>query len=175
MLVIRLSRQGRRNSPTYRLVVAENSKATDGSFVEIVGNYNSIAKDQPLVVEKERIEYWISQGAKPSNTVAKLLNRVGFDLSVEKKSKAPKKKAEEAKTAPQAANAPVTEEAGAIAAEPDIESPAPTEEAVIAETVVEAPNEAPDSPTPAAEEPAEEVSEVAETPTEEEKTDTSTE
>jgi len=92
LLVIRLSRQGRRNHPAYRLVVAENSKALDGSFVEIVGNYNPIAVGQPLVIQKERIEYWLSKGATPSNTIAKLLNRVGFNLPVVKKSKAPKQK-----------------------------------------------------------------------------------
>lgn len=123
MLVIRLSRQGRRNSPTYRLVVAENSKALDGSFVEIVGNYNSIATDQPLVIRKERIEYWISKGATPSNTVARLLNRVGFNLPVEKRSKAPKKKAEAPK---EAAAAPAASE---VSSEPVSEPVAAVEEA----------------------------------------------
>lgn len=91
MLVIRLSRKGRRNRPMYRIVVAEHSKPTDGKFVEVVGTYNSIAQDQPLLVNKERVEYWMSQGAKPSNTVAKLLNKVGFDLPIIQKQKPPKK------------------------------------------------------------------------------------
>ncbi len=91
MLVIRLSRKGRRNHPMYRIVVAEHSKPTDGKFVEAVGTYNSIAQDQPLLVNKERVEYWMSQGAKPSNTVAKLLNKVGFDLPIIQKQKPPKK------------------------------------------------------------------------------------
>jgi len=91
LLVIRLSRKGRRNRPMYRIVVAEHSKPTDGKFVEIVGTYNSIAQNQSLSVNKERVKYWMSQGAQPSNTVAKLLNKVGFDLPVIQKQKLPKK------------------------------------------------------------------------------------
>ena len=104
MLVIRLSRKGRRNHPMYRIQVAENSMPTDGKFVEIVGSYNPTATDQPLEVKKERVEHWIKQGAQPSNTVARLLNKVGFNLPVDQKNKAPKKKAvaksEAAKVAP---------------------------------------------------------------------------
>ena len=92
MLVIRLSRKGRRNRPIYRIVVAEHSRPTDGKFVEVVGTYNSIASDKPLSVKKDRVEYWVSKGAKPSNTVAKLLNKVGFNLEVIKKSKPSKQK-----------------------------------------------------------------------------------
>lgn len=114
MLVIRLSRKGRRNFPMYRLQVAENSMPTDGKFVEIVGSYNPTATDQPLEVKKDRVEYWISKGAQPSNTVAKLLNKVGFNLPVEQGNKAPKKKAtaksEAAKVAPVADEIASTEE-----------------------------------------------------------------
>lgn len=144
MLVIRLSRQGRRNSPTYRLVVAENSKPVDGSFVEIVGNYNSVATEQPLVIEKERIEYWLSKGATPSNTVARLLNRVGFNLPVEKGSGAPKKKAQEAKAAkeaPKEAVAPATSEPETPVVEEVALESAPVE-VVAEETPVETPAEA---------------------------------
>ena len=96
MLVIRLSRKGRRNRPIYRIVVAEHSRPTDGKFVEVVGTYNSIAADKPLSVKKDRVEYWMSKGAKPSNTVAKLLNKVGFNLEVIKKDKPSKQKGKEA-------------------------------------------------------------------------------
>lgn len=95
MLVIRLSRKGRRNRPIYRIVVAEHSRPTDGKFVEVVGTYNSIAADKPLSVKKDRVEYWMSKGAKPSNTVAKLLNKVGFDLKIIKKNKPSKQKTKE--------------------------------------------------------------------------------
>jgi len=95
LLVIRLSRKGRRNRPIYRIVVAEHSRPTDGKFVEVIGAYNSIAADKPLSVKKDRVEYWMSKGAKPSNTVAKLLNKVGFDLKIVKKNKPSKQKTKE--------------------------------------------------------------------------------
>jgi small subunit ribosomal protein S16 len=133
LLVIRLSRKGRRNHPMYRLLVAEHSKPTDGNFVEIVGNYNPTAKDQSLTVNKERVQYWISKGAQPSNSVSKLLNRTGFDLPVEERHGKPKKeapvepKAEEA-PAVEETPAPVVEEAPAVEetpAEPEAPAPAP--------------------------------------------------
>lgn len=120
MLVIRLSRKGRRNHPMYRLLVAEHSKPTDGDFVEIVGHYNPTAPDQPLTVNKERISYWMSKGALPSNSVSKLLNRVGFDLPVEEKHREPKKKPEVI-----AKEAPAEVPAGGVApAEAPAEAPA---------------------------------------------------
>ncbi|MFH0912361.1 MAG: 30S ribosomal protein S16 [Patescibacteria group bacterium] len=100
MLVIRLSRKGRRNFPMYRITVAENSMPTDGKFVEVVGSYSPTAADQPLVVQKDRVEYWISKGAKPTNTVSKLLNKQGFTLPVLEHHKAPKKVAKPAETVP---------------------------------------------------------------------------
>jgi len=98
----------------YRLLVAENSMPTDGKFVEIVGHYNPVNTEQPLEVKKDRVEYWISKGAQPSNTVAKLLNKTGFNLPVEQYHKAPKKaaqaKAEATKNPPVAPTvAPETE------------------------------------------------------------------
>jgi len=103
----------------YRITVAENSMPTDGKFVEIVGNYNPTALDQPLVVQKDRVEYWISKGAKPTNTVAKLLNKQGFSLPVVEYHKAPKKTAKPVEAAAAAPVTPVAEK--------------PTEEAVPAE------------------------------------------
>lgn len=100
MLVIRLSRRGRRNLPMYRILVAEHSKPTDGKFVEMLGHYDPAALNQPLSVNKERVEYWMAQGAKPSNTVAKLLNRVGFDLPVVQKQKSSRLKEKEGVEAP---------------------------------------------------------------------------
>lgn len=110
-------------------MVAENSKATDGKFVEIVGNYNPISAEQPLVIEEARIRYWLSQGATPSNTVARLLNRVGFDLPVEQGHKAPK----EAKTTEQTAVAPVAD----TAVEASKAEPTPAEEPVSAKESAE--------------------------------------
>lgn len=100
----------------YRLLVAENSKPTDGDFVEIVGHYNPTAKDQPLTVNKERVQYWISKGARPTNSVSKLLNRTGFELPVEEGHRKPKQKA---KTEP----TPVAAGAGDAVIAPTEEKP----------------------------------------------------
>ena len=125
MLVIRLSRKGRHNHPMYRLLVAENSMPTDGKFVEIVGHYNPVNTEQPLEVKKDRVEYWISKGAQPSNTVAKLLNKTGFNLPVEQYHKAPKKAAQAKAEA--AKNPPATPAASAEAEAPVAEETPPTE------------------------------------------------
>jgi len=110
---------------------------TDGKFVEIVGNYNPTDLNQPLVVQKDRVEYWISKGAQPTNTVAKLLNKQGFNLAVTQYHKAPKKVAKPTETA---AAAPVVEKAPEEATTPKIEEqPAETApvEAVAEEVPVE--------------------------------------
>jgi small subunit ribosomal protein S16 len=78
MLVIRLQRTGRENLPTYRLVVAEKARPVKGKFLEILGHYLP-ARENPVFEHKdERIEYWISKGAIPSDTVARLLRRAGL-------------------------------------------------------------------------------------------------
>lgn len=127
----------------YRITVAENSMPTDGKFVEIVGNYNPTALDQPLVIQKDRVEYWISKGAQPTNTVAKLLNKQGFDLPVKQYHKAPKKvvkPAEEVSTAPVA---PVTEklaeEAAPAEEQPAVEAPVEVANEVSSEVPIEEP------------------------------------
>ncbi|MFH1088528.1 MAG: 30S ribosomal protein S16 [Patescibacteria group bacterium] len=143
LLVIRLSRKGRRNFPMYRLQVAENSMPTDGKFVEIVGNYNPTAADQPFEVKKDRVEYWISKGAQPSNTVAKLLNKVGFNLPVEQGNKAPKKKA---KAKLEEANKPAL--AVSSAPETASEEPVAEESVSVDETVLVAEEKTEDSGLP---------------------------
>jgi len=119
----------------YRITVAENSMPTDGKFVEIVGNYNPTDLSQPLNIQKDRVEYWISKGAKPTNTVAKLLNKQGFSLPVEEYHKAPKKVAKPAETVATTPTAPATEK-------PIEEAPAPkAEEQPVPEVVVETTSE----------------------------------
>lgn len=73
MLVIRLQRTGRRNSAAFRIVVAEKAAPIKGRSVEVVGHY--IPTRDPVVFEcnTERVSYWISQGAQPTDTVARLL------------------------------------------------------------------------------------------------------
>jgi small subunit ribosomal protein S16 len=73
MLRIRLSRVGKKNTPIYKVVVAEKSRPVKGKFIESLGVYNPGNKDQSL--NAERIKYWISVGAQPSQTVHNLLIR----------------------------------------------------------------------------------------------------
>ncbi len=144
----------------YRLTVAENSMPTDGKFVEVVGNYNPTDLNQPLVVQKDRVEYWISKGAQPTETVAKLLNKQGFNIEVKQYHKEPKKaakaKAEAAKNPPAApaasaeAEAPVAEETPAevvVEEAPSVEVAEAKEAAPIAEMPAEETTPAPESET----------------------------
>ncbi len=73
MLVIRLSRTGKKNKPQYRLVVQEKEWAPSSKAVEIVGHFNPHQVDAKPVLKEERVKYWLSQGAQPSNTVWNML------------------------------------------------------------------------------------------------------
>lgn len=75
MLRIRLSRGGKKNMPIYKVVVAEHSAPIKGKFVEQVGTYTPSTSS--ITLKPERIQYWISVGAKPSVTVHNLLVREG--------------------------------------------------------------------------------------------------
>jgi small subunit ribosomal protein S16 len=68
---------GRRNAPTYRIVVAESSMPRDGRIVESIGHYNPRTDPLTLKVDRERALYWIGNGATPTDTVQALLKRAG--------------------------------------------------------------------------------------------------
>ena len=100
MLVIRLFRVGKKNQPSFKIVVTDKKKAsTKGRFVEELGFYNPLTKEK--VLKPERIKYWLSVGAKPSDTIYNLLvsEKIieGKKIDVHKKSK--KEKKEEVKEA----------------------------------------------------------------------------
>lgn len=75
MVVIRLSRGGAKKRPFYHVVVADKRRARDGRCIERLGYFNPIAsgKDVRLHLDRERIQYWISKGAQPSERVQQLL------------------------------------------------------------------------------------------------------
>ena len=77
MVRIRLRRQGARNQPSYRIVVADSRAPRDGRFIEILGFYNPRTNPPTFRVDEERARYWISQGAQPSEAVARILRKVG--------------------------------------------------------------------------------------------------
>jgi len=70
---IRLRRTGKRNEPCHRIVVTDSRKPRDGRFIEIVGIYDPRRKHER--VDVERVDYWLSQGAKPSETVSAIIKR----------------------------------------------------------------------------------------------------
>jgi small subunit ribosomal protein S16 len=73
MLAIRLARFGAKKKPTYRVVVIDKERARNSRSVEVVGHYNPVAKPAQVELDRERIEYWIKNGAQPSDTVNRLL------------------------------------------------------------------------------------------------------
>jgi small subunit ribosomal protein S16 len=77
MVTIRLARHGSKKSPFYHITVADRAAKRDGRFVERVGFFNPIAKGgaEELRVDLERVDYWLSVGAKPSERVEKLIRR----------------------------------------------------------------------------------------------------
>lgn len=75
MLTIRLRRMGSTKKPYFRVVVTEARSARDSSFVENVGTYNPRAKPAQVDLNKGRIEHWLKQGAKPSDSVRTLLGK----------------------------------------------------------------------------------------------------
>ena len=76
MLVIRLRRAGSKNRPFFRVVVTEAKSARDGRFVEVIGHYNPRTKPEALTVNRERLEHWLKSGARPSDTVRTLVDRL---------------------------------------------------------------------------------------------------
>jgi small subunit ribosomal protein S16 len=75
MVTIRLSRGGAKRRPFYTIVVTDSRSARDGRYIESVGYFNPVATggEQRLVVNRERVDYWLSHGAQTSDRVGKLL------------------------------------------------------------------------------------------------------
>ena len=78
MVKIRLKRKGRKKKPLYRIVVIEDSNQRDGKTIEDIGTYNPHTEPASVTVKEDRVKYWISVGAQPSNTVNRLLSTVGI-------------------------------------------------------------------------------------------------
>jgi small subunit ribosomal protein S16 len=77
---IRLARAGRRNLPSYQLVVADDRSPRDGRFIENIGHYSpTLANDNRgrFIVNRERVEYWLGVGARPTDRVIVLLRAAG--------------------------------------------------------------------------------------------------
>jgi len=72
---------GKRKQPFYRIVVIDSRRSRDGKYIESVGHYNP--RDKKLIVNKERVDYWLSKGAQPSNTARRLWKRYLISVSSE--------------------------------------------------------------------------------------------
>jgi len=73
--MIRLSRTGARKQPQYRVVVIEKERARNGRPVEIVGTYNPRTSPASIELKRERIDYWLSKGARMSDRVSKIVSK----------------------------------------------------------------------------------------------------
>ena len=72
---IRLRREGAKNSPYYKVVVADRRSPRDGKFIEIIGTYDPKIPGRNSTLKIDRVEYWISKGAQPSDTVRSLIKK----------------------------------------------------------------------------------------------------
>ncbi len=78
MVKIRLRRVGAKDKPSYRLVVADSRAPRDGAFINIIGHYNPLTDPETVVIDEEKALHWLSQGAQPTATVARLLSNAGI-------------------------------------------------------------------------------------------------
>jgi small subunit ribosomal protein S16 len=74
-VAIRLRREGARNHPHYKIVVADQRSPRDGKFIEILGNYDPKKEGENYRINLDRAEYWLGCGARPSQTVLSMINK----------------------------------------------------------------------------------------------------
>ena len=72
---IRLRREGAKNRPYYKVVVADKRSPRDGKFIELIGTYDPKKTGHNSTLKLDRVEYWISKGAQPSDTVRSLIKK----------------------------------------------------------------------------------------------------
>ena len=131
---IRLRREGAKNRPYYKVVVADSRSPRDGKFIELIGTYDPKKTDHNSTLKLDRIDHWIAQGAQPSDTVRSLIK---------------KNKTQAANALSEVVAPPAADDDANVAPEPAavVESAAP---AAVAEESPVAP-ESPATPPPAAE------------------------
>ena len=75
MVKIRLQRQGKKKAPFYHIVVADSRASRDGKIIEQIGTYDPMTDPSTIVLDKEKVEKWIKNGAKPTDTVKALIEK----------------------------------------------------------------------------------------------------
>lgn len=150
---IRLARAGAKKAPFYRVVAADSRSPRDGRYIEILGRYNPRTEPSTIEMDLTKVDAWLSKGAQPSETVAKLIE-IARNPATEAPAaaKRPSKKAQAKAAVKEAPEAPAA---------------APAEPAPAAEAPAEQPAEEPTAEEPAPEEPVAEES-PAETSAEDE-------
>jgi small subunit ribosomal protein S16 len=145
-VAIRLRREGALNRPYFKVVVADKRSPRDGKFIEIVGTYDPKKRGMNSTLKLDRVEYWISKGAQPSDTVRSLIKKNQNPEAAAKKAAAVEaKKAAKPKAAPTVETAPAAQ------------APTPAASAETAPATPEAPAQsAPAAPETPAAAPAEE-------------------
>ena len=132
---IRLARGGSKKRPFYRVVAADSRMPRDGRFIEKLGTYNPLLpkdSEERVKLDMERVQYWLGQGATPTDRVSRFLEAAGV---VEKKERANPQKAEPGKKAQERAQEKADKAAAAAEAAAEAEAPAeaPAEEEAAAE------------------------------------------
>ena len=72
---IRMKRVGTKNTPVFRIVVADSRSPRDGKFIEEIGTYHPLNKGDNFTLKLDRAQYWLSKGAQPSDTVASFIKK----------------------------------------------------------------------------------------------------
>ena len=75
MVKIRLQRQGKKKAPFYHIVVADSRSPRDGKIIEKIGTYDPMTEPSTIVLDNAKVEQWIKNGAKPTETVKKLIEK----------------------------------------------------------------------------------------------------
>lgn len=76
MVKIKLRRMGKKKEPYYRLIVIDSRKQPKSSYIESLGSYNPRSEGEELKVNLERLEYWLSKGAQPTDSVKNLIKKL---------------------------------------------------------------------------------------------------
>jgi small subunit ribosomal protein S16 len=138
---IRLRREGAKNRPYYKVVVADSRSPRDGKFIELIGTYDPKKPDHNSTLKLDRIDHWISQGAQPSDTVRSLIKK-----NKERTASAPAEAAPPPASGDVPADVMQSTAPAAVAAEPSV-APEPTAPTAVAEEPAAA-GEAPPAPSP---------------------------
>ena len=129
---VRLTRVGSKKNAMWRVVVADQRSPRDGRFIEMIGHYNPHTQPSQIVIDRERLDHWISQGALPSDTVKKLMRAPNSQPNTPAAAaEAPAEEAPASAATPpsEGTGTPPSEGTGEAAAEPEAAAEAPAEDA----------------------------------------------